>query len=209
MNLKPQRMPRITYPAPDPARPYVYPGTPVLINLFDIRKGDVLERVVDALAGLRGEQLDTGTQAGSFDLAHLCTMHRTLFQDVYAWAGELRTVDTEKQGQDFLPAADISLEFMRLHEALVGEGYLRGLGQEAFADRLAGYYDRIYAVHPFRDGNSRALRHFCSALALAAGYRLDFSAVERGALLAACRDRYFRQDSGPLRACMHRIVHPV
>lgn len=31
--------------------------------------------------------------AGSYDLAHLKAIHRHLFQDVYDWAGELRTVN--------------------------------------------------------------------------------------------------------------------
>ena len=169
----------------------------------------VLDRVVEVVAGLRGEQLAPGTPAGSFDLGHLCALHRVLFQDIFAWAGQVRTVDTEKQGQDFAPAAEISDAVRRIHADLEGEAFLRGLGIEAFADRLADYYYRIYAVHAFRDGNSRSLRHFCTALAAAAGYRLDFAALERNALYSACRHRYFDADGGPLRDCMRRIAAPA
>lgn len=199
-------MPLFGYPAPDPARPYVYPGTPVLINLFDIRNGAALERVVNAVASLRGEQLKAQPPAGEFDLAHLCAIHRALFRDIFAWAGQLRTVDTERDGQVFSPAAEIPAELQRIHCELEGEAFLRRLGHDAFAERLADYYYRIHAVHPFRDGNSRTLRHFCAGLAAAAGYRLDFAAIDRTALLTACRHRYFREDGGPLRDCMRQAT---
>lgn len=74
----------ISFPAPDPARPYVYPGTRVLINLFGIDDMVVLERVVASVAGLRGEQIDQGPLPGNFELSHLCAIHRHLFQDVFA-----------------------------------------------------------------------------------------------------------------------------
>jgi fido (protein-threonine AMPylation protein) len=67
----------------------------------------------------------------------------------------------------------------------------------------------MYAVHVFRDGNSRSLRHFCTALAAGAGYRLDFAALERDALYSACRQRYFNADGGPLRDYILRIAAPA
>jgi len=209
MNITSREPPRIDYPAPDPAKPYVYPGTPVLINLFDIRSGAVLDRVVTAIASLRGAQLHADSLSGEFDLAHLCAFHHALFQDVFAWAGQVRTVDTEKGGQDFLPAADVPAEFRRIHEELKCEDFLRGLGLKTFADRLADYYYRIYLVHAFRDGNSRALRHFCAALAATAGYRLDFAAIDRELLLTACRQRYFNKGGGSLRDCLRQVTFPA
>ena len=38
---------------------------------------------------------------GAFDLAHLRAIHRHLFQDVYDWAGELRTVEISKGASQF------------------------------------------------------------------------------------------------------------
>lgn len=206
MNTSSQQESRIDFPAPDPAKPYVYPGTQVLINHFGIRNMAALQRVVDTVAGLRGERLESAPLPGDFDLAHLCAIHRALFQDIFAWAGQPRIVDTEKRGQDFLPAADIQGGFRHLHDELKAEDFLRGLDPENFGDRLTRYWYCIYAVHVFRDGNSRAMRHFFAGLAAAAGYRLDFSAVARPALLDACRTGYFKDDMGPLRDCMRRII---
>ncbi len=209
MNTGPQQVPRIDYPAPDPAKPYVYPGTQVLINHFGIMNGAVLQRVVDTVAELRGDQLKSTPVPGNHDLQHLCAVHRALFQDIFAWAGQIRTVDTEKAGQDFLRAADIPGNFQHLHDELKAEDFLRGLDPEEFAGRLAHYWYGIYAVHVFRDGNSRSMRHFFADLATKAGYRLDFSAIEQAALLTACRTRYFKDDMAALRDCLRQIVRRV
>lgn len=206
MDTKPQDLSRIDYPSPDPEKPYVYPGTPVLINHFRITSLDVLQRVVNTVAGLRGEQLASDPVSGNFGIEHLCAIHRFLFQDIFAWAGQPRTVDTERQGQDFVPAADIPARFRLICEELREENFLRGLGPHEFADRLAHHWYGIYAVHVFRDGNSRTMRHFFTTLAAEAGYALDFSAIDRNALLQACRHYYFADDPAPLRACMGRII---
>ena len=209
MDIAPQQDPRTDYPAPDPVKPYVYPGTQILINHFGIRNMQVLQRVVDTVAGLRGDHLNSSPVAGDFDLPHLCRIHRALFQDIFAWAGQPRIVDTEKLGQDFLPAADIPGGFRHLHDELKAENFLRDLDPEEFGNRLTRYWYCIYAVHVFRDGNCRAMRHFFAGLAAAAGYRLDFAAVEQTALLTACRMRYFKDDMEPLRDCLRQIIGRV
>lgn len=167
---------------------------------------DVLQRVVTTVAGLRGERLASDPVSGNFGIEQLCAIHRVLFQDIFAWAGQLRTADTERQGQDFVPAAEIPARFRLIHGELREENFLRGLGPHEFAVRLAHYLYGIYAVHVFRDGNSRTMGHFFTTLATEAGYALDFSAIDRNALLQACRHNYCGDEPAPLRGCMRRIV---
>ena len=209
MDILPQEIPRIDYPAPDPEKPYVYPGTRVLINRFGIGSVAVLQRVVNTVAELRGDQLKRAPVAGDYNLDHLCAIHRALFQDVFAWAGQVRIVDTEKKGQDFVPAADIPDRFQLVHDGMKTENFLQGLEAEEFAARLAHYWYEVYAVHVFRDGNSRTMRHYFAGLAAAAGYRLDFAAIEPTALLIACRNRYFNGDMEALRSCLRQIASAV
>lgn len=209
MNIDPQQILRIDYPAPDPAKPYVYPGTQILINHFGIGNAAVLQRVVNTVAGLRGDQLTSEPVAGDHGLDHLRAIHRALFQDIFAWAGQVRIVDTEKKGQDFAPAADIPDRFRRVHDGLKAENFMRELDPEEFSSRLAHYWYEVYAVHVFRDGNSRTMRHFFAGLAAAAGYRLDFAAIEPMALLVACRTRYFNGDMEALRSCLRQITSAV
>ena len=77
------------------ADPYVIPGTHVLRNRLGITEARKLDRVERRLAG---DRIVQGAPTGSFDLSHLRAIHRHLFQDVYDWAGELRTVEIFKGG---------------------------------------------------------------------------------------------------------------
>ena len=43
-------------------------------------------------------ELDALPLAGRFDAAHLKAIHKYIFQDVYSWAGEFRTVKISKGG---------------------------------------------------------------------------------------------------------------
>ena len=80
------------------ADPYTYPGSTVLRNKLGLTHAAQLDRLERRLVTQRAAE---GIPAGGFDLAHLRTIHRHLFQDVYDWAGELRTVEIAKGGHQF------------------------------------------------------------------------------------------------------------
>ena len=44
-------------------------------------------------------ELEHGAKPGKLNLAHLKAIHRHIFQDVYPWAGEFRTVNIARPGQ--------------------------------------------------------------------------------------------------------------
>jgi hypothetical protein len=50
------------------------------------------------LVEFRTIELSARPVKATFDEKHLNAIHRHLFQDIYSWAGELRTVDTSKPG---------------------------------------------------------------------------------------------------------------
>jgi cell filamentation protein len=85
--------------------PYTYPGTNILVNKLDIRDAAELARVEADLTTLRIAELIGKLQQAVFDRAHLRAVHRHIFQDLYAWAGELRTVDIRDSGADWLAPA--------------------------------------------------------------------------------------------------------
>lgn len=124
---------------------------------------------------------------GDFDRAHVQAIHRHLFQDVYPWAGELRTVNItkgEKQLPDgtmgpapFLPYQHIGIVVDGMATQLREENYLRGLSNEQFADRLAVHFNDLNEAHPFREGNGRTQRAFWDQLAGQAGHVIHWQAV--------------------------------
>ncbi len=78
--------------------PYVDPVTGVLRNKFGVSDSSLLDRLEREWVVQRVAE---GCPTGDFDLAHLRAIHRHLFQDVFAWAGEIRTVEISKNGDQF------------------------------------------------------------------------------------------------------------
>ena len=85
--------------------PYVYQGTTVLKNIPRIRNQEVLDRFEADRVGQRSLELIECPLVGLYDIEHLQGIHRYLFQDVYEWAGEFRTVDIAKGNSFFCACA--------------------------------------------------------------------------------------------------------
>jgi cell filamentation protein len=90
---------------------YCYPRTTVLKNRAGLRtQADLDFFEEEATAQRFAEPLP----AGKFDLRHLRAIHRHLFQDVYPWAGSLRTVRISKGGSAFCYPENLERELGRL-----------------------------------------------------------------------------------------------
>lgn len=79
--------------------PYVYPGTNVLRNLRGIRDPEELSKLEGIATARRLAELARNPVHGKFDARHLQAIHKYIFQDICAWAGEFRTVNTSRAGQ--------------------------------------------------------------------------------------------------------------
>lgn len=168
---------------------YCYPDSDILINKMDIRDQKKLEEAERRLTMFRmSDLLDTPVE-GEFDLKHLQTIHRYLFQDLYLWAGEIRTVDISKSAV-FCKARFIEGQAEELFEKLKRENYLAGLSKELFVSRIAYYFSEINALHPFREGNGRTQREFIRELALKRGYVIRFARISRDEMMEASRESF-------------------
>src|ERR1700737_2432847 len=78
--------------------PYLYPGTDVLKNLREIRDPNTLSRFEAESTTRRIVQLINSPVQDRFDTVCLRTIHKHIFQDVYSWAGQFRTVTMSKDG---------------------------------------------------------------------------------------------------------------
>ena len=158
--------------------PYTYPGTGVLRNKPGLRDERALREFEYEQARSRNEELREKPIAGKFDLEHLKAIHAHTFQDVYDWAGQLRTVNISKGGTTFAQPAFIESEAQRMSASLAAENHLQGLDKPQFVERLAHHYGEWNALHPFREGNGRATREFLGQLARGAGYELDQTKID-------------------------------
>lgn len=166
----------------DLSDPYVYPGTFVLRNRLGITDPVFLDKQERALVVLRSRR---GVPRGAFDLAHLRAIHRHLFQDIYDWAGDLRTVEISKGAQQFQFRQFIQTGMGDVHRRLVQSRFLSGLSPVDFAGQAAVIIGDINYIHPFREGNGRTQLQYLKQLAARAGHSLDLAQIERQRWLEA------------------------
>ena len=184
---------------------YCIPGTAVLKNKAGITDQVQLDEYEGDFTAIRLLELTQNPVEGSFDLAHLCKIHQYLFQDVYEWAGEVRTVDIIRGDSRFCNVRQIQSYSTTVFSALAAEKYLLNLEATVFAKRLAYYLSEINAVHPFREGNGRVQRLFISQLAEHAGYSLDYSALEQAELYPVMQASFLGNEQ-PLADLIFKII---
>ena len=168
----------------DPGDPYVYPGTSVLRNRFGITDPQRLDRIERRLVVQRARE---GIPGGTFDLSHLCAIHRHLFQDVYDWAGELRTVEISRGRQQFQFRQFIVTGMADVHRRLVAGNFLKRLSAGEFAKQSAVAIGDVNYIHPFREGNGRTQLQYLKLLALQAGHALDLGRIDQTAWIEASK----------------------
>jgi cell filamentation protein len=118
-------------------------------------------------------------------LAYWQAFHRRIFGGLYPWAGELRTVQIAKPNAFYARPEHIAGYAQGIFAELSNERCLVGLNREAFLERLTHYHAEMYAVHPFREGNTRSLRAFLGQVAAAAGHRVDWEHIDHKQSFAA------------------------
>jgi cell filamentation protein len=162
--------------------PYCYPGTAVLINRLGIRE----QAALDAFeAEVTAERASQPLPTGRLSYAHYRALHRHVFQDVYVWAGKIRTVRISKDGSTFCYPENIDREMRRVFADLVKQRHLRGLDAPAFAKKAAQFLAELNAIHPFREGNGRTQLSFLTILSERAGHPLRLERLNPAAMLDA------------------------
>ena len=75
--------------------PYCYPETSVLKNKFNIREVSLLEKAEADLSRAKMSILYE-SPVDKFDAQSFLRVHEFLFEEVYDWAGQLRTINISK-----------------------------------------------------------------------------------------------------------------
>lgn len=161
--------------------PYIDPSTGMLRNLVQAATYDELRNAEGEFVALRmSELLSHEPPRFTGSLEDFCYLHKVLFQDIYDWAGTIRTVEIRKnvEGSEFfLPSPNIPMGIAWAREELRKDQFLKDLDADKFASRLAYHYDNYNFVHPFREGNGRVQRLFWTIACHKAGFDLDWRKV--------------------------------
>lgn len=170
---------------------YCYPDSSVLKNKLDIRDPALLRKVEADLSTARQAEIFRTPVVGRFTATHLCNIHRKLLGDVYSFAGHFRREDIAKGPTRFVTYSQIKEKLQRLLGQLQQEKWLENVPFEVFAARSAYYMAELNYIHPFREGNGRAIREFMRLLFLHNGYVVQWDAVDVEALLNAMIDSVY------------------
>ncbi len=187
-----------------PEDPYTDPVTGVLRNKLGLRTTEELQAAEREITHAALIFLKESPVPPSYDLRHMCAIHRRIFGDIYDWAGQLRTVAIAKWSWFCLPQY-IESSAAEIFRALHGEGLLRGLPRDAFTERLTYYLGEVNAVHPFREGNGRAQRAFFEQLTSDAGFTLDWQHLDADRNIAASA-AIMHGDPAPMRKMLDELL---
>jgi cell filamentation protein len=187
-----------------PEDPYADSVTGVLRNKLGLSTDRELETAERDITDAALIFLKEAPVVPSYDLGHLCTIHRRIFGDIYDWAGQLRTVAIAKGSWFCLPQY-IESSAAEIFRALHGENFLRSLSRDVFTERLTYYLGEINAIHPFREGNGRAQRAFFEQLSLDAGFILDWQHLDADRNIAASA-AIMRGDPTPMSKMLDALV---
>lgn len=105
-------------------------------------------------------------------------IHKSIFGDIYDWAGCLRTVELQKGATSFARSAHLAASLGDIFRQLEADNFLIGYSHDDFARKLASYYADFIVLHPFREGNGRAVRTFLAILAANAGWHIAWDKMD-------------------------------
>ena len=149
-----------------------------LENKFGIKNSAELARKEERISKKKAVELfENGMleklEAGKFQT--LCEIHKYLFDDIYDFAGKIRTVNISKGNFRFAP-------LMYLEAAIEN---VDKMPQNTF-DEIVEKYVEMNIVHPFREGNGRSMRIWLDMmLKKQIGQVVDWSKIEKEDYLMA------------------------
>lgn len=143
-----------------------------ITNAVDLDRAE--ERISKAKASIlfKSGALDA-LKPGSFQA--LAEIHTFLFDEIYDFAGQVRTVNIAKGSFRFVPV-------MYLDAALKN---IEAMPQKSF-DEIIKKYVEMNIAHPFREGNGRCMRVWLNViLKKELGQVIDWSCVDKNDYLLA------------------------
>lgn len=179
--------------------PYLYEDVNILKNLKQIKDLKGLELFENRMTTLGILKLIKETPKVK-DIYSIKDIHQVLFEKVYVWAGEYRTINIYKHEPllnglsiPYSGAKNINQDLMNLNKVLLTQNWV-GLSRKSVATQLTLLISKLWKIHPFREGNTRAVATFTFLLLKQYGISFNFEIISthtkyfRNALVMASLD---------------------
>ena len=165
--------------------PYLYDDVDVLKNIGNIKdagelkkaEGDITKFTMPTVYAQKFTKFNTDT---------LCEIHRIIFDSLYEWAGEFRTIRIAKHeeilGGDTVRYSHPNQIKKELDETSKEIAKLKKTaGKRDLVFKLVRITAKIWQTHPFREGNTRAIVSFAVLLAEHLGIEINHTLLEKHA----------------------------
>ena len=191
----------------DPNHQYTYPNSTVLINKQKITNIEEAYRnehlfVTRRLADLRLKTIEV------YSISDILAIHKYLFQDVYAWAGQFRKVNISKNGNPFMSIQSFSTAQAYINR-LIHTYYQTANSKDEIIKQLAKILDNLNYFHPFREGNGRTQREVIRSLALSKGYSAQIRVEQDDEVYNLYMDGTVYGDLGKLEELLGKILEKL
>ena len=162
--------------------PYVDPDSGTLRNLPGFDDAEELTLFEAHAVALRAQQLHVNPALieSTWGARQWMGVHRHLFQDVYDWAGEFRTINITKGEHTFHPADRLGPAVDYVASQLQAIAGLRFPSADELAEHLAVVLGDMNEAHPFREGNGRTQREVIGQLADLHGHPIAWETISAG-----------------------------
>lgn len=146
-------------------------------------------------------------QEDNFELSvdYLKYVHKYLFQDVYKFAGNFRTIDFSKPeiilNNDSVAYGDSRTlkESLEYDISLEKEKNYKDMSIVEVINNITKFSSNIWQVHPFREGNTRTTALFIEKYLISLGYSVDNTLFKEKSVYfrnALVRSNYFNNELG-------------
>lgn len=190
----------------DPDYIYTDPKTGTLRNLAGIiDKKDLL--FFESITVLKRTKELTEHPIKINNSKTLLEIHRYLFQDVYEWAGQKRTVEISKEGTPFFLTAYFDKGFAYIDSLIEDYRKIDNSDRNKIAHHLALILDNVNYLHPFREGNGRVQREFIRLLALEKGWTLNLNPPENADVYQHYMTGTIEGDVEKLQPLLSELLH--
>lgn len=155
--------------------PYCYPDSDVLRNMLNIEDNTELNEAEEVLTELAALQIEFDPPPYTLD--YLKSIHQQLFEDLYEWAGDLRSIDLTKGTTRFCNVNRVIPEAHKLFKALKKANYFINHKRGSLVEAAAEFYIELNIVHPFREGNGRVQRILFEHIIINCGFEFDLEGI--------------------------------
>ena len=158
-----------------PSNHIYYENSDVPINKLEIKELEILTEIEKELLVRAYEKLHNELNENTkFDEKYLCKVHETIFTPLYTWAGKYRTVNISKDESMFCLYLNLETFSKEIFTKLKNDNFLKNYEdiskKSEFIDKLSFYICELNVLHPFNEGNGRALRLFFDMIVTYNGY---------------------------------------